>query len=187
MKTDILNEEIFADASSLKNVGTKEGKELSGLVAHLNNVIEQINFTEEHLKQLKAEKQRLSIEIIPQKMDEMGIERVDVEGATVSLEPFVSASIPKDRREEAFSWLRENGLDDIIKNDVILSFGRGEDNIAGSLMVELEGKGFHPESKTHIHAMTLKAFVKDRFESGEPIDLDLFGAFVARSAKIRRK
>ena len=70
---------------------------------------------------------------------------------------------------------------------MILSFGRGEDNIAGSLMVELEGKGFHPESKTHIHAMTLKAFVKDRFESGEPIDLDLFGAFVARSAKIRRK
>ena len=92
MKTDILNEEIFADASSLKNVGTKEGKELSGLVAHLNNVMEQINFTEEHLKQLKAEKQRLSIEIIPQKMDEMGIERVDVEGATVSLEPFVSAN-----------------------------------------------------------------------------------------------
>ena len=56
MKTDILNEEIFADASSLKNVGTQEGKELSGLVGQLNGVMEQINDTEEHLKQLKAEK-----------------------------------------------------------------------------------------------------------------------------------
>ena len=187
MKTDILNEEIFADASSLNKVGTQEGKELSGLVGQLNSVMEQINETEEQLKQLKSDKQRLSIETIPELMDEMGIERLDVDGATVTLKPFVSASIPSDRRQEAYTWLRENGLDDIIKNDVILSFSRGEDNVAGSLMGELEQRGFHPESKTHIHSMTLKAFVKERVEKGLPIDLDLFGAFVARTADVKRR
>jgi hypothetical protein len=35
--------------------------------------------------------------------------------------------------------------------------------------------------------MTLKAFVKERMESGKPIDLDMFGAFVANAAEIRRK
>ena len=78
-------------------------------------------------------------------------------------------------------------MDDIIKNDVILSFSRGEDNVAGSLMGELEQRGFHPESKTHIHSMTLKAFVKERVEKGLAIDLDLFGAFVARTADVKRR
>jgi hypothetical protein len=187
MMTDIFEENMFAEASTLDKVDTQTGKQLSNLVIKLNDVASDILKTEEALKQLKAEKQRLSIDMIPQVMDEMGIERVDVEGATVTLKPFVSASIPKDRRGEAFNWLRENGLDDIIKNDVVLSFGRGEDNVAGSLMVDLENKGYHPESKTHIHAMTLKAFVRERVENGLPIDLDLFGAFVARTADVRRK
>jgi hypothetical protein len=45
----------------------------------------------------------------------------------------------------------------------------------------------HPEKKTHIHSMTLKAFIKERVEKGLPIDLDLFGAFVARTADIKRR
>ena len=35
--------------------------------------------------------------------------------------------------------------------------------------------------------MTLKAFVKDMVEKGVKIDLDLFGAFVARTAVVKRK
>jgi hypothetical protein len=44
-----------------------------------------------------------------------------------------------------------------------------------------------PETKTHIHAATLKAFVKERIENGKPIDLDMFGAFIANAAEIKRK
>jgi hypothetical protein len=140
-----------------------------------------------HLKKLKQEKHRLSMEAIPAFMDEMDVSRLDVGEVTVSLKPFVSASIPADRKQEAYEWLRDHGLDDIIKNDVVLSFGRGEDDTANKVMLDLENKGFHPESKTHIHAMTLKAFVKERVENGQPIDLDLFGAFVAKTADIKRK
>ena len=187
MKTDIFEDNMFVDADTLSDVDAEETKNLSSLVQQLNGVTSKIEKCEEHLKTLKKEKQRLSMETIPELMDEMGIERLDVEGATVSLKPFVSASIPTNRRQEAYTWLRENGLDDIIKNDVVLSFNRGEDNVAGSLMGELEERGFHPESKTHIHSMTLKAFVKERVEKGLPIDLDMFGAFVARTADIKRR
>ena len=187
MKTDIFEDNMFVDADTLSDVDAEETKNLSSLVQQLNGVTSKIEKCEENLKTLKKEKQRLSMETIPELMDEMGIERLDVEGATVSLKPFVSASIPTNRRQEAYTWLRENGLDDIIKNDVVLSFNRGEDNVAGSLMGELEERGFHPESKTHIHSMTLKAFVKERVEKGLPIDLDMFGAFVARTADIKRR
>jgi len=182
----ILDEDMFADADALDSVDANATKSLSDLVKHLRDKNEQIAQTEDYLKQLKAEKQRIATEQIPMLMDEMGIERVDVDGATVQLKPFVSASIPADRRQEAFAWLREHGLDDIIKNDVIVSFGRGEDNVAGDVMYDLEQKGFHPEKKTHVHSMTLKAFVKERVEKGLPIDLDMFGAYVARTADVKR-
>ena len=112
---------------------------------------------------------------------------MDVDGLTVSRKMMVHASIPVERREEVYAWLRENNLDDIIKNDVIVSFGKGEDNVAGHVVGMLEEQGFHPEQKTHIHPATLKAFVKERIENGKPIDLDMFGAFVANAAEIKRK
>jgi len=182
----IFEEEMFADAATLDNVGADGGKQLSGLVRQLNNVNQQIEDAETHLKALKQEKQRMAFEQIPMLMDEMGIERLDVDGVTVKLKAFVSASIPADRKQEAFNWLREHGHDDIIKNDIIVSFGRGQDNQAGDVMFDLEQKGFHPEQKEHVHSMTLKAFVKESVQEGRPIDLDLFGAFVARIAEVRR-
>jgi len=178
---------MFADADTLTDVTASGGKQLSNLVRQLNSLMGQLDDAEEHLKSLKEEKRRIEFEQIPMLMDEMGIERVDVDGATVELKPFVQASIPVDRRDEAYNWLREHGHDSIIKNDIIVSFGRGEDNLAGDVMYELEQKGFHPEQKTHIHAGTLKAFVKEQVIKGNSIDLDLFGAFVARTATVKRK
>lgn len=183
----IFDEDMFADANALDGVDANATKSLSDLVRNLQEKTEQIAASEEYLKGLKAEKQRMATEQIPMLMDQMGIERLDVDGATVQLKPFVSASIPADRRQEAYAWLREHGLDDIIKNDVTVSFGRGEDNLAGDVMYDLEQKGYHPEKKTHIHSMTLKAFVKERVEKGLPIDLDMFGAYVARTADVKRK
>mgnify|MGYP003629918262 CR=1 FL=1 len=180
-------EGMFEAAEGLESIDTDSTKALSNLVRQLEGVVSDIDEVEEHLKRLKQEQRRLSMEAIPSLMDEMDVSRLDVGEVTISLKPFVSASIPKDRKREAFEWLRDHGLDDIIKNDVILSFGRGEDDTASTVMLDLENKGFHPESKTHIHAMTLKAFVKERVENGKPIDLDLFGAFVAKTADIKRK
>ena len=174
------------DASTLEGVQAEKGKQLAGLVRQLNSIQQQIEDAEQHLKALKKDKQRIAFEHIPMLMDEMSMERIDVDGLVVKLKPFVTASIPADRKQDAFNWLREHGLDDIIKNDIIVSFGRGQDNQAGDVMYDLEQKGFHPEQKTHIHSMTLKAFVRERVEKGLPIDLDMFGAFVARTAEIKR-
>lgn len=186
-KVDIFGDEDQPfEAEALQGVQAENGKKLSGLVRQLNNIQQQIEDAEQHLKALKKEKQSIAFEQIPMLMDEMSLERVDVDGLSVKLKPFVTASIPADRKQEAFNWLREHGLDDIIKNDIIVSFGRGQDNQAGDVMYDLEQKGFHPEQKTHIHSMTLKAFVRERVEQGLPIDLDMFGAFVARTAEVKR-
>ena len=180
-------EDLFDESTTLSSVDTGTGKQLSQLVRSLRNVEQQIEDAENHIKSLKQEKHRLSVENIPALMDEMGVERLDVDGLTVERKMIISASIPKDRKDEALSWLRENGLDDIIKNDVTCSFGKGQDNSAKNVIAILQDAGFDPATKTHVHPSTLKAFVKERVTDGKPIDLDMFGAFISNAAQLRRK
>jgi hypothetical protein len=180
-------EDIFDEGDALSQVSTETGQQLSTLVRELRNVEDQITEAEEHVKELKWQQKALSFETIPAVMDEMGVERVDVDGLTVSRKMIVHASIPLDRKEEAFTWLRDNNLDDIIKNDVTCSFGKGEDNVAGDVVGILQERGFDPKTKTHVHASTLKAFVKERVTDGKAIDLDMFGAYINNAAQIKRK
>ncbi len=180
-------EDMFDESTALSSVDTGTGKQLSQLVQNLRNVENQIEDAENHVKALKQEKHRLSVENIPALMDEMGVERLDVDGLTVERKMIVSASIPKDRKDEAYSWLRENGCDDIIKNDVTCSFGKGQDNSAKNVIAILQDAGFDPATKAHVHPSTLKAFVRERVTDGKPIDLDMFGAFISNAAQLRRK
>ena len=184
---DDIFDDMFDEGDALANVNAGTGRQLSDLVRALRRVESQIEDAENHLKALKQEKHKLSVENIPALMDEMGVNRLDVDGVTVTRKMMVHASIPTDRKDEAFGWLREQGLDDIIKNDVTVSFGKGEDNMAGDVVGLLQDRGFDPITKTHIHPSTLKAFVKERVEAGKPIDLDMFGAFIANAAEIKRK
>jgi|TARA_R110001632_G_scaffold57823_1_gene141157 hypothetical protein len=184
--TDIF-EDMFDEGHALADVTVGTGKDLSNLVRKLRNVEDQIDDAEVHLKSLKAEKHKLSVENIPALMDEMGVERLDVDGLTVQRKMMVHASIPAANKEQAFDWLRENNLDDIIKNDITCSFGKGQDNLAGDVVGILREKGFDPSTKTHVHPSTLKAFIKERVTAGKPINLDMFGAFIANAAEIKRK
>jgi hypothetical protein len=186
LMNDIL-EDMFDESGALDSINTETTKNLSGLVRQLRVVEQEVEEAETLLKNLKSEKQKLSTQMIPDLMDEMGVERVDVDGLTVTKKQIVAASIPVDKRELAFDWLRDRGLDDIIKNDVVCSFGRGQDNLAKDAFWTLKDKGLEPSTKTHIHPMTLKAFVKDRVEQGQEIDLDLFGAFLTNAVEIKRK
>jgi hypothetical protein len=180
-------DDIFDTSQALAGVDAEVGKSLSQLVKQVTQLDKKIDDWEGQIKILKDQRKRITHDRIPGLMDEMGVEKIEVEGASVSCKPVVHASIPVPRKEEAFAWLRENGLDGIIKNDVVVTFGKGEDNIAGNLVGQLQEKGFDPKTKTHIHASTLKAFVKERVTAGKHIDLDMFGAFVSSAAEIKRK
>lgn len=184
--SDILSD-IFDEADALSSVDTDKGKTLSNLVRTLRNLEQEIADSEAHVKALKGEKHKLSTELIPALMAEMGTERIDVDGVAVTVKPIIHASIPEERREEAFRWLRENGHEDIIKNDVVLSFGKGQDNVVKSLIAGLVNSGFRPDHKIHVHPMTLKAFVREQLEKGSSMNLDMFGAYVLNTAEIRRK
>lgn len=187
LMSDDIFEDIFDEADALQSVDGETTTQLSGHVRKLRALEQEIADAENHIKALKQQKHSLSTEIIPNMMDEMGVQRLDVDGVSVVRKNVVHASIPPARKDEAFEWLRQNGCDDIIKNDIICSFSRGQDNEAGTVLGQLREQGYDPQQKTQVHPMTLKAFVRERIESGQDIDLDLFGAYILNTAEIKRK
>ena len=58
-------EDMFDEGEALANVDTGTGGQLSQLVKTLRNVEQQIDDAENHLKALKQEKHKLSVENIP--------------------------------------------------------------------------------------------------------------------------
>jgi hypothetical protein len=119
-------------------------------------------------------------------MAEAGMKKFVMEdGSMIDVKPFYGASISKARQAEAFKWLRDNGFDDIIKNTVSVRFGRKEDELAARMIQLLREQGFIPEQTEKVEPQTLKAWVKERIEKGQPVDSELFGVFIGQKATIK--
>ena len=163
-------------------------KTLSDEVIKLRNLEDQVKASEEHTRTLKEKARELSQIVIPQMMKEMNITKLKLkDGASIEVSNFYSAKIILEKQEEAFNWLRSNGLGDIIKNDVTVTFGRGEDNKAMAYATLAKGQGYEPVQKIGVHAQTLKAVVRERTESGQEMPADLFNTFVGNQTKINRR
>jgi hypothetical protein len=180
----LFDEEV--DASKFDKVDGEKGSTLSTLIRQSMEIDEKIAEAEQYLKDLKFKKRKVNEEDIPNLMQEMGIDSVTVDGNKVALRQFVHARIADDKKDEAFTWLRSIGEADIIKNDVTVSFKSGEDNMAGAVIDDLRSQGLEPAQKTHVHPQKLKAWVKNRIESGQEIDFDTFGVYVGTEATIKR-
>ena len=166
---------------------TNDAKALSDQVVKLRDLEDQIKITEDSLKELKKQADTLSGEVIPTMMTEMNISTMKLaDGSAIEVKPVYGASIPADKKEEAFNWLRENGLGDLIKNEVTVSFGRNEDNKAADYAVLAQGQGYQPTQKLKVEPMTLKALVRERVEKGLDMPSDLFNVFAGNRTKITR-
>ena len=115
-------------------------------------------------KTLKAHKNaliKMTDEDLPTMLAELGLSSMTLDdGSNVTVKQTYGASIRIDDKPQAFEWLRDNGYDDIIKNQVLCVFGRGEDDQASAFQALASQQGLAPEQKTDIHPQTLRAFIK---------------------------
>ena len=162
-------------------------KALSDQVTKLQVLEDEIVEKEKKLKELKRNQELLSGEVIPTMMTEMNISTLKLaDGSAVEVKPVYGASIPVAKKEEAYTWLRENGLGDLIKNEISVAFGRNEDNKAMAYATLAQGQGYEPIQKLKVEPMTLKALVRERLESGQEMPSDLFNVFAGNRTKITR-
>ena len=150
----------------------------------------EIETEEAALKDLKEKHRKLSEQVIPERMAELGMTSTTMaDGSRVDIVENIYVSIPKDaeKSKACYDWLEDNGLGDIIKNQVSTSFGTGEDNMAGDLAGYIESNfGITPDVKKSVHPSTLKATLKKRHEEGLTDPDDLFGIFIRPETKITK-
>ena len=149
---------------------------------------QQLQIQEDAIKQKKKDIEYLSGEVIPTMLSEMGLSFLKLQdGSSVEVKTNYSATITQANKEKAFNWLRENGLSDIIKNEISVSFGRNEDNKAADYAELAKGQGLEPVQKLKVEPMTLKALVRERMEAGKEMPTELFNIYVGNKTTIKRK
>ena len=160
---------------------------LADQVERLEGVDSEIEDAESRLKLLKKKRDHISSEVIPTMMSEMGLAELKLhDGSHLKVSTTYRATITEANKEEAFNWLRNNGLGDIIKNEISVSFGRNEDNKAATYAELAKGQGFQPTQKMKVEPMTLKALVRERIEAGKEMPTEIFGVFSENKTTIKR-
>ena len=167
---------------------TENIKSLADQVKTLRDLEDQVKADEELLKDKKRDLEKISGEIIPTLLSEMGLASLKLaDGSAIEVKQYYAANISVKNREAAYNWLRSNGLGDIIKNEITVSFGKDEDNKAVDYANLAKGQGYQPTQKLKVEPMTLKALVRERTETGKEMPADIFNVFVGNRTKLTRK
>ena len=169
----------------IKNTGGVQS--LADQVERLEAMQQQLEIQEEAIKEKKKQIQHISGEVIPTMMSEMGLAELKLhDGSHLKVSTSYKAHISEANKEMAYNWLRENGLGDIIKNEISVSFGRNEDNKAADYAELAKSNGFQPTQKMKVEPMTLKALVRERIEAGKEMPTEIFGVFSENKTTIKR-
>jgi hypothetical protein len=157
---------------------------------NLKKVEDDIAAIEEQLKKKKDEHDHISSKVIPELLAEQGLSEIKLaDGSKVSVKKEFRCTLPKDqvKREQAYEWLRNEKLGDIIKNNVFVTFGKGEDDKAKSLIDLAVENGYEPSQKSDVAWNTLTALYEERVKAGLDMPSDVFSLWIKDKNKISRK
>ena len=195
MKIDLLED---VAPSSDNEIGA-----IADMASRMLDLQDEINRTEELLKQQKQDLQKLAEQDLPDLMQELNIKDFTLSnGAKVQVDDFISGTVPSAsaidrakgddrvnmeiRQQHCFDWLRSNGAGDLIKNNVEVQFGRNEDDACDEFAIELNSRAINYKRSVGVHPSTLNSFIKERMSEGKEVPHDLFKIYTGRRAKIRR-
>jgi|TARA_R100001510_G_scaffold57186_1_gene64500 hypothetical protein len=171
-----------------KPIGDASLKALSEKATELQELDNAMKLWEKELGKMKAQYRELSEITIPNMLSELGLSEITLkDGSKINTSTYYSARITEEKRDEAFTWLADNGFGDIVKNTVSVSFGREEDDSAKELVDELETSGHTTLQKKWVEPMTLKAFVREQVEKGADLPLETFNVYIGQKTRIIKK
>ena len=183
-----VREEMLKDSKDL--LDNVEVTTVADECVKLKKIEDEIAAIEEQLKKKKAEGDDISSRVIPELLAEQGLSEIKLaDGSKVSVKKEFRCTLPKDeaKRQAAYNWLRDQGLGDIIKNNVFVTFGKGEDDKAKSLIDLAVENGYEPSQKSDVAWNTLTALYEERVKAGLDMPSDVFSLWIKDKTKISRK
>ncbi len=178
------------EQSQINTLDSSDVKDLGEACNELDNVRKAKADKAAEIKKLEEREFQLENEIIPSMIESAGVKSLTLtDGAKVSVKDQLRANITMENEDFCFSWLKQNGLDDVIKNNVVLTFGRGQDSDATNIMNELQDRGLYPSNKKAVAWNTLSKLVEEQIAKGSmsSADQEKFGVYTYKKVKIERK
>ena len=186
-------EKINFEKDTIQSVDNDDTKTLGKLCQDLVDAEAEV----ETIKKLLQEKQAEVLEIkqveIPQWMADKNLSQLKLnDGSSITVDNFYGITIPSikdpDKRSEAYQWLRDNNLGDLIKNEISARFGRNEDGKAVEFSKLAAANGYEVEQTLSVASATLKATLKELHTKGAALPpQEIFKTFVGKQAKVKRK
>jgi len=178
-----LVKQMQEDASSIPEDNMGKIGAVATDIAETENEIANLK---EQLKKKEDYRTKLSEEVLPSLFSEVGLSELKLsDGRKIKVSEYYRAAIKVENREAAYAWLRNNGFGDLVKNQITCSFGRNEDEKASSLISDLSEKGLEPAQREWVESSTLRAFVREQYEAGRELPMDLLGAYIGHKTTIK--
>ncbi len=167
--------------------------------------INEIELMEEQLSAAKSDKEnwmKEMSELLDASGYTIGSTIVLKNGRKMKLKEFFSAKLPskssiesckdpekqadlEERKEKGLKWLDNNGMGDVIKNNIIAILPRGNQQVADEISEILEQKKVAFVREESVHAMTLTATLKDALRNGKNVPFDTFSITTGTAVEIK--
>lgn len=152
IESDIPSDEELANISELAN------RQL-----YLESLLQRLEKAQELVKEHHV---KVSERYLPDALASAGVTAFTLEdGRKVSVKKIYLPSVLEENKESAYEWMVDNGHD-IIKNEVVVSFTKGQSDEATELIQQIREIGYEPNRKETIHWQTFRAWAKEQMELG---------------------
>lgn len=188
-------EDVGKPVGDLKRI-TELAQQLVESAAHIAKM-------ENNLKLAKLEHEELEMVTLPAAMMECGLTKFTLTtGEIISADPYTRSSVPTlsaiskadeadrsemmQRREDALNWLKSHNAASIIKNEITITFLKGQDDLAKQLYQQFLAEGLKAKCEESVNFQTLNAFVKETLKAGIDIPFETFSIFSGHKATIKK-
>ena len=162
--------------------------ELSEAIEQFKFVGAQILAADIKLKELKSQEKYISEFVIPEIMNKQNLKTLKLkDGSELSVGKRFYASAKADKKLEAIQWLRNNGLGDIVKNEVTVNFGQDEDTKAMAYANLARESGYEPSQKESVHHSQLSVVIREWKDKGNEVPVDLFNVLEGNKTSMTNK
>lgn len=175
-----LDEMFAADAADNQFSGAADAlKRIADMATVLQTAEDRVRKAEIELEAAEAAHRRVAQQDFPDLLREVGVPEFTLaDGRKIVLDEDYACGISEDRAEKAFAWLRENGYGGLVKTELTLGFGKGEEEQVRAVVQAIRSLGRNPQLKDAVHWQTLKSFVKEqkaKTDAAQPFPDELFG------------
>ncbi len=177
--------DLEKDAPEAQELTNEKMTELSALAKTLKMQRDSIEEAEDLLKKMKVEERGLSEDKIPKLMTEIGLLKVVLKsGGEVSIKEDLKIHIGK-KLPAVLKFVREKGDAGIIKTEVAILFGKGDDKKADQCFKQLDKKHENVSRSATVNSGTFKSMIKELVEQGVEVPFKELGIFEYRTTTIK--